>query len=126
LNLIDVEYSQDPKINLGNYDGVINGIISQNQTMSANVTGVWTTEIGEINIIYEDDSSNTGAILTFYNHTTGWIGIENNWSGFDDPIFLGDATYIFSSLDFPTSNNYNLSFYKTSDLGKYSVNLLST
>jgi len=126
LNLIDVKYSKDAKMNLSNSNGVINFIISQKQTMGANVTGIATTEIGEINVIYEDDSSNTGAMLTFYNHTTGWIGIENSWSGFNDPLFLGEDGYLFSSFDFPAPNNYNLSFYKASDFGKYSVNLSST
>lgn len=126
FNAIDLQYSNGININLGNSNGEINFKISQNQTMGANVTGIATTECGEINFFYEDDSSNTGAILSFYNHTTGWVGFENIWSGFNDPLFLGDATYIFSSFDFPAPNNYNLSFYKASDLGKYTVNLSST
>ena len=125
FNAIDLQYFHGININLGNSNGEINFKITQNHTMGANVSGIATTECGEINFFYEDDSSNTGAILSFYNHTTGWVGIENSWSGFNDPLFLGDATYIFSSFDFPAANNYNFSFYKASDLGKYTVNLSS-
>jgi hypothetical protein len=126
FHVIDVQYSQESEINLGNFNGVINIKITQNQIMDANLTGIVTTFKGDINVSYEDNSPNTGAFLSFHNHTTGWVGIENSWFGFNDPIFLGEFGYIFSSFDYPAPNNYNLSFYKASDFGKYSVNLLST
>jgi hypothetical protein len=125
LNVIDVLYFQDAGIYLGNSNGVINFKITQNRPMGANVTGIGTTFNGEIHVIYEDNSPNTGAILSFYNHSTGWVGIENSWSGFNDPTIQGDSGYIFASFDFPALSYYNLSFYKASDLGQYSVNLSS-
>jgi hypothetical protein len=125
LRIIDIQYSQGAKIDLCNSNGIINLIIIQYHALGANITGLGTTYNGEINVIYEDNSPNIGALFSFYNYTSGWGGIENYWSGFYDPEIIGDNGYVFTSFDYPAINNYNLSFYKANELGKYSVNLTS-
>ena len=125
LNAINIRYSQETKINFYNTNGIVNFIITQNRTMGANVTGIVSTQSGDIHVFYVDNSFDIGARFFFYNHTTGWGGIDNIWSGFNNPVVSGDSGYIFTSFDFPTLNNYNISFYKGIGIGKYTVNLSS-
>lgn len=125
LNAINIQYSQKAKINLSNSNGIVKVIVTQNRTMGANVTGIVSTQSGDIHVFYVDNSFDIGAKFFFYNHTTGWGGIDNIWSGFNDPVVSGDSGYVFTSFDFPTLNNYNLSFYKGIGIGKYTVDLSS-
>jgi hypothetical protein len=125
INLVNVRYSQNTELALSNSEGLINLNLAHDKVMGTNLTGFVRTRNGEIQVNYKDTISEMGAVFTFYNHTTGWVGIDNSWSGFYDPVVSGIAQYDFTSFDYPSSNNYNLSFYKSLVSGGYSVNLSS-
>lgn len=125
----DVKYTQNNRWTLINDDGIIRFNIIQNRAMEANLTGTGKTKNGEIKIQYRDSSPNIGAKFTFNNYTGTWGGIFNTWEGFpEDPesfYDLPNVGYIFTSFDFQTIENYNLSLYKPFTSGGYSVNLSS-
>jgi len=121
----NVEYSQDCSFFLDTETGNITVDIYQYNQMGANVSGI-IKNAGVINLIYEDNSANIGALFLLYNTSQFWT-FWDKWEGFpEDPgIMKGGNGYFFQSFDFPTKNNYNLSFYKKHWLGRYYVNLIS-
>ncbi|MHA1986835.1 MAG: hypothetical protein ACW98D_09365 [Promethearchaeota archaeon] len=129
LNTYNVKFAQNAKWNLMTDEADIKLIITQFGNMEGNLTGAVKTNTGEISIVYQDNSPDIGAQFTFHNYTGNWGGIYNSWVGFPetpdsfyDPPYAG---YIFTSLDFPTGYNYNLSLYKPFTSGSYLVNLSS-
>ncbi|MHA2088978.1 MAG: hypothetical protein ACW972_11925, partial [Promethearchaeota archaeon] len=91
----------------------------------ANITGIVKNE-GIINIIYEDDSVDIGALFLLHNFNGGWTDWDT-WEGFPENsgILPGGNGYFFQSFDFPAENNYNISFFKKNWLGRYHVKLKS-
>ena len=132
LKANNVLYAQNNFWTLKNDEGLIKFNIIQSRSMDANLTGTGKTDIGEIKIIYRDNSPDIGARFTFHNYSGRWDVISHpydTWVGFPEIpesfYDFPDVGYIFTSFDFPTKNNFNISLYKTLFSGEYSVDLSS-
>jgi hypothetical protein len=130
LKAINVQYAQNSVWNLtanfgGTGDIYIN--ITQNTTLTANITGYCMTNQGEITLVYADKNPNVGAMFTFFK-SLGQRSPESSVIGFEskEEILpsngLWITRYIFNSLDFPAIGNYNISLYGYNE-GSYLVNL---
>lgn len=129
LKTEDVQYSHISELKLINIDGRIFFNIYQSREMHANVTGIGKSKTGNIQIFYQDDSVDIGANFIFHNYSGGWLKLFNSWVGFPETpepfVNLPDAGYIFTSFDYPTKNNYNISLYMPPETADYTVNLSS-
>ena len=76
--------------------------------MGANITGNAMIIDGILDLFYKDSTANIGAIF-FFPLLSGAPSYPQE--GFNT-IFQDEKTWFISS-DFPTINNYNLSFYIT-------------
>ncbi len=121
----NVQYFSGSSLFLDSETGNITIDIHQSTLMGTNVTGIVKNE-GIINIIYEDNSANIGSLFLLHNTNLFW-GEWDTWEGFPENcgILDGGIGYFFQSFDFPTKNNYNLSFFKKNWLGRYHVKLKS-
>ncbi|MFX1321001.1 MAG: hypothetical protein ACFFAQ_05075 [Promethearchaeota archaeon] len=130
LKAINVQYAQNSVWNLTeNFEGDIYINITQNTTLTANITGYCMTNEGVITLVYTDKNTNVGAMFTFFKSMgqrspepiTSVIGFEFKEEELP-PNGLWITRYIFNSLDFPAIGNYNISFYGYNE-GSYLVNL---
>ncbi|MFX0105202.1 MAG: hypothetical protein ACFE75_06905 [Candidatus Hodarchaeota archaeon] len=111
LNSLSLVYTQNINWNLNTEVGDIYLEIDQDNEMGANITGLATINTGNFNLNYKDDSTNIGALFAFPISEIDIIPLESV-EGFDIE-YLGVIGYLYKSFDFPTKNNYNLSFYIT-------------
>ena len=129
LKTEDVQYSNISELKLINIDGSITFNIYQCREMHANITGMGKSQNGNIQINYQDNSGEIGANFIFHNYSGGWPNLFNYWVGFPETpesfVNLPDAGYIFTSFDYPTKNNYNISLYMLPETADYTVNLSS-
>ena len=129
LKTQDVKYSNISDLKLINIDGTISFNLYQTSEMHANVTGIGKSKNGRIQINYQDDSEDIGANFIFHNYSGGWPNLFNYWEGFpespEDFVNFPDVGYIFTSFDYPTINNYNVSLYMPLETADYTVNLSS-
>jgi hypothetical protein len=108
LKSYDVEYTQNSNWSLICTGGYMNIEIYQYKEMGANITGTAMINDGILDLFYKDNTANIGAILFFPLRS---LDPTLPQDGFNT-IFQDTKTW-FISFDFPTINNYNLSFYVT-------------
>ncbi|MFW9867912.1 MAG: hypothetical protein ACFFEN_17595 [Candidatus Thorarchaeota archaeon] len=108
LKSYNVEYTQNCNWLLTSTGSDMNIAIYQEEEMGANITGTAMIIDGTLNLFYKDNSANIGANF-FFPLLSGNPGgvLEGFYT-----IFQSEKTW-FISFDFPTINNYNLSFYIT-------------
>jgi len=96
-----------------NYKGEILLNISQSNEMGANITAIAELETAEAvaRVFYNDFSSNIGATL-YLSHWNSYFPDHCSWDGFDyiDLETLPEKSFLFTSFDFPSLNNYNITF----------------
>jgi hypothetical protein len=112
LKTFNNKYTHKSHLTLKNRIGYILFKIIQVEEMEANVTGRGITKTGNITVIYKDFSSDIGARFVFYNATSHGHEPINSWDGFDRDIIPPDIGQYYNSIDYPTQNNYNFSFFK--------------
>jgi len=127
LKANNIKYTQNNIWNFTNTKGKITLDIIQSRAMGANLSGMGTTNIGNILLKYRDYSHDIGAIFKFHNSSTGiWNRTENYWMGFKGPIPIGYTSSMFTSYDYPSKYNYDLSFFVESpNTRTYMINLTS-
>jgi hypothetical protein len=108
LKLYNVEYTQNGNWLLISTGGDMNIEIDQEEEMGANITGTAMIIDGILDLFYKDNTANIGAII-FFPLLSGASSLAQE--GFYT-IFESEKTW-FISFDFPTINNYNLTFYIT-------------
>ena len=108
LKSYNVEYPQNGNWLLISTNGDMNIKIYQKEEMGANITGTAMIIDGILDLSYKDNSANIGAII-FFPLLSGAPSLAQE--GFYT-IFESEKTW-FISFDFPTINNYNLTFYIT-------------
>ncbi|MFX1346113.1 MAG: hypothetical protein ACFFBC_08060 [Promethearchaeota archaeon] len=115
LKTSEVEYMNDSlwafTANIGNIIIEIN----QFKTMGANITGTVGTNIGNYRLIYLDNNVNVGAhfVLSANQNDVPFHQRLTEIVGFEEPILDvvdGIDIYTLNSNEYPTLNNYNLSF----------------
>ncbi|MFX1281367.1 MAG: hypothetical protein ACFFA3_18615 [Promethearchaeota archaeon] len=106
LQSYNVEYTQNHNWMLNSTDGDMTIAISQYKEMGANITGTAMIINSDLDLFYNDTSSDIGAIFYFpcvsQDPAIGGGGFAGASKG---------VGVIYTSLDFPTKNNYNLTFY---------------
>jgi len=108
LKSYNVEYIQNNNWILNNTGGDMNVFISQEKEMSANITvTAWVID-GKFSIDYKDKSAIIGAWI-YFPLLSGAPNLPQE--GFDTDY--DDEKTWFISFDFPTINNYNMTFYIT-------------
>jgi hypothetical protein len=108
LKSYNVKYTQNSNWILNNTGGDMNVFISQEKEMGANITAtVWVID-GKISIDYIDKSAIIGAWIYFPLLS----GSPNPPQEGFDTNYDDEKTW-FISFDFPTTNNYNMTFFIT-------------
>ncbi|UCC19286.1 MAG: hypothetical protein JSV62_14465 [Promethearchaeota archaeon] len=102
----NVEYTQNSNWSLISTGGYMNIEIYQYKEMGANITGTAVITNGELSLFYKDNTANIGACFFFPFLPMGVILPQEGFN----ISFQGLKTWLISS-DFPTINNYNLSYY---------------
>jgi hypothetical protein len=108
LKSYNVEYPQNNNWLLISTGGDMNIEIYQEEEMGANITGTAMIIDGILDLFYKDSTANIGAIIFF----PLWSGSPSVAQEGFYSIFESEKTW-FISFDFPTINNYNLTFYIT-------------
>ena len=124
LNAYKTQYMQNNIWTLESNSGEIVSFIThtdQYSEIGANITGKFLTKTGQINFVYRDNIPDIGAVFTFFNTTSE----DGDWEGFvrnivHDPLYMR-----YTSEDFPTTFNYNISFYKPLLTGEYAFNIIN-
>ena len=106
LQSYNVEYTQNHNWMFNSTDGEMTITISQYKEMGANITGTAWIINGMLDLFYNDTSSDIGAVFYFpcpsLDPGIGGDGFAGSSKG---------VGVLYTSLDFPTKNNYNLTFY---------------
>jgi hypothetical protein len=115
LKTYDIQCTRDSLWYLKNGVGEVKFDIYQSIEMGANITAIAELDTAEAlgRVFYNDFSSNIGATLYLF-HWNDYFPASCTWDGFDyiDIDTLPEKSFIFTSFDFPTLNNYNISFYR--------------
>ena len=107
----NTEYTQNSVWTLSSNQNYID--ITQHYPMGANITGsiITAMDIGTF-VTYNDTHADVGAKFTLYEYNYPQFLPNGTKVNFDLDIEPGGINrYAFKSTDFPTSNNYLLSFY---------------
>ncbi|MFW9827968.1 MAG: hypothetical protein ACFFEY_10265 [Candidatus Thorarchaeota archaeon] len=108
LNSFNVIYIQNSNWVLNTELGNMDINIDQDNEMGWNITGTAMIIDGMLQLFYKDNTANIGAFFFFPNFS----GDPNNPQEGFYTIFQSEKTWFISS-DFPTINNYILTFYIT-------------
>lgn len=111
LKSYNVDYTQNSNWLLNSTVGNMAVEISQNKSMGANITGAAIISTGNIDLFYYDNTADIGAKFSF--PLSDWV-IPWTQPGFEYTIL--DEGFFYESNDFPTKNNYNISFYHLGSL----------
>jgi len=126
LKMNDVEYKKNSLWALTTDIGNIVIEINQHITMGENITGTITTNIGNYRLAYLDSNVDVGAhfILCPNPNDAQFQQQLTQIVGFEEPDLVvvdGNDIYTLKSNDYPTLNNYNLSFSLPN--GYYDLNI---
>ncbi|MFX1292488.1 MAG: hypothetical protein ACFFAG_16210 [Promethearchaeota archaeon] len=115
LETNNVEYKNNSLWTLTAEIGNIVIEINQDKTMGANITGTVVTNIGNYRLVYLDNNVDVGAqfILCANQDDVPFHQKLTEIVGFEEPVLNvvdGIDVYTLNSNDYPTLNNYNLSF----------------
>jgi hypothetical protein len=114
LKTNNIKLRRNSHWHLKNLNGDIICNISQENEMGANVSGVCETDLGEITVLYRDNSPDVGAIFYFHgtnNHDS------DNWHGFNSTAEIDEdkawiSRFIYYSFGFPSNSNFNISLFR--------------
>ncbi|MFX1325022.1 MAG: hypothetical protein ACFE8N_08695 [Promethearchaeota archaeon] len=104
LKSYNVEYTQNSNWMFISNETYVE--IYQSIEMGANITGTAIISTGIIDLFYHDNTADIGAVFPF--PISSWH-IPSTQPGFEYTIL--DEGFFYISNDFPTKNNYNISFY---------------
>ena len=80
--------------------------IYQSKEIGANITGTAIIYTGNVDLFYQDNTSNIGAMFHF--PLSDWV-IPLHQPGFEDEILYHG--FLYKSYDFPAENNFIFTFY---------------
>ena len=117
LRAREVQYLRNSFWHIKNKEGTLKFDIDQSREMGANVTAIGEVETAdaEIQVFYDDFSSDIGAIVTL-NHWDEFFPTHCYNFGFDYDVVVStpETGFRFTSFDFPTQDFYNISLVRKS------------
>lgn len=121
LRTHEVQYTRNSTLYFKNRKGEIKFDINQSTEMGADIKIIGEIETfdARIHVVYNDYSSNIGALVTL-NHWEGYFPHTCTYVGFDyEVVNTIPRGYNFTSYDYPNINNYNISLYKKKGTPSY-------